>query len=101
MQAVEHDVVASAIHSLAMKERQWKGTPTALLELLSVQISERTRISPEWPNTVRAFSDRVRRAIPDLRQVGVLVECGRGDARWIEVVATPDLPFYDPRDDGF
>lgn len=101
LQAVEHDAVASAIHAYAMKQRHWVGTPTSLLELLTLEISTRTQWSPEWPDTVRKFSDRVRRAIPDLRQVGVIVECGRGDARWIEVTASPELATYDPRDDGF
>jgi len=101
LQAIEHDAVASAIHAYAIKQRHWIGTPTALLELLTSEVSQRTQWSPEWPDTVRKFSDRVRRAIPDLRRVGVVVECGRSDARWIEITASPELPAYDPRDDGF
>jgi hypothetical protein len=89
--AVEHDVVASAILALAQRNRQWTGTPTLLLEVLGGLITESVRFSQEWPRSPRQLSDRVRRAIPDLREVGVLVHCGRGDTRRISIAATDDL----------
>jgi hypothetical protein len=94
--AVEHDTVASAIRSLAQQHREWVGTPSDLLTALNEVADELVRFNPEWPKSPRQLSDRVRRAITDLREVSVFVACDRGDARRVTIVAGPDLPVYGP-----
>ncbi len=66
----------------------WKLSPTEMLEELTREVPRRVRMSAQWPKTVRAFSDDLRRIAPQLRTRGVSVEFGRTKAkRFIKISA--------------
>jgi hypothetical protein len=68
-EVLDADQVAGAIQSLAARG-QWSGTPADLL----------ARLTPDgtrphgWPRNPRALTARLKRIIPGLRQVGVIVD---------------------------
>ena len=45
--------------------------------MLTREVPRRLRMSAQWPKTVRAFSDELRRIAPQLRTRGISVEFGR------------------------
>ena len=60
--------------------KDWKLSPTEMLEELTRDVPRRVRMSAQWPKTVRAFSDDLRRIAPQLRTRGISVEFGRTNA---------------------
>jgi hypothetical protein len=74
-QSLEFDSIGAAVRQLA-EEKAWDGTVGELLEQLRVLVADHLRDGREWPQNARALSNRLHRAMPALRQVGVLVEFG-------------------------
>jgi hypothetical protein len=60
--------------------QDWKLSPTEMLDELSRDVGRRVRMSAQWPKTVRAFSDDMRRIAPQLRTRGVSVVFGKTKA---------------------
>src|SRR4051794_28381292 len=68
--AVDHDSVAWAICRIAVDCPTWTGTATGLLDLMNAKVSQAIQFSSDWPRSPRQLADRIRRAAPDLREVG-------------------------------
>ena len=69
---LENDPVAGKIISLAESEGEWFGTPTRLYADLTPSLLTYGRGG--WPRTPSAFSQRLKRLQPGLREVGIEVE---------------------------
>jgi len=97
---VEADPVAEAIHRLVieadpMADRArdegkrwsdwWEGTATELLKELEAAVSEGTRRQKRWPKGPGALSNRLTRAAPGLRRLGILVDKQGSGARKIRI----------------
>ncbi|MDP9348714.1 MAG: hypothetical protein M3P24_06185, partial [Gemmatimonadota bacterium] len=74
--SVEGNPVAQAVVSLA-REREFKGTATELLQLLTRRVGEEQARRRDWPGTPRKLSGLLRRAGASLRASGVSVEYER------------------------
>ena len=69
---------------------EWKLSPTEMLDELNRDVPGQVRMSAQWPKTVRAFSDDLRRIAPALRTRGISVEFGKTNAsRLITIRAEP------------
>ena len=66
---------------MAARSGEWQGLMSALYATLSEGISIDARRSGDWPGNARWFSDRLRRAGPALRALGIDVQEKR-DGRW-------------------
>jgi len=71
--ALEASPIAGAVRTLAGREA-WKGTATELLETLGGIASEALRRAKGWPSSPRLLSGALRRVVPSLREVGILVD---------------------------
>jgi putative DNA primase/helicase len=77
---VGNDVVASALVSFADGHPNgWRGSMTALLELLGSHAGETVRRAREWPATPRALSNDLDRSAPLLRDKGITIDRGRSN----------------------
>lgn len=89
---IDSDPVALAVVTLAHEEQQWSGTATDLLE----RITNLDKAIPKgWPTQPNVLTGRLKRIAPALREVGVIAEQGRGQARrqWqIEFIGKPSSP---------
>jgi hypothetical protein len=86
---IESDAVASAIVRLT---KPWEGTAAELLKALTPTPPEPR---PEgWPKSPRGMSGMLRRTIPALRAIGIIVtDLPRtGTARRLKIVGTQDGP---------
>jgi hypothetical protein len=83
------DPVAQAVLGMSLP---WSGTAEALLELLSGQVTERTRTARTWPASPRGLAGILRRLAPDLRRSGIEVgeptRTGHGRQRVWDIVRT-------------
>ncbi len=73
---IEADPVAQAIRDLMVNRRHWRDTASELLRVLEVKVSELVVRSKAWPKSASALSNRLLRAKPSLRAVGIEVETG-------------------------
>ena len=71
--ALEASPIAAPIRKLA-DQKAWKGTAAELLGELSKIADEATKKARTWPSTARGLGSALRRAAPNLRTVGVVVE---------------------------
>ena len=75
--SIEADPVAEAVR-LYMElylDEKWEGTASELLKILTERAEgDYSRKSNYWPNTPNHLSNRLRRAAPGLRQIGIEVE---------------------------
>lgn len=71
--ALDASPVADVVRALA-ERGEWSGTSTELLESLNGLAPEATRRSKGWPSRPDRLSGALRRIIPNLRAVGVMVE---------------------------
>jgi hypothetical protein len=83
---LEGSSVADAVRKLGA-QGDFEGTPTELLTELTKLVSEETRKHTEWPRNARVLSNKLRRLIPNLRAVGVIVQFTRGKARTVAIRA--------------
>jgi hypothetical protein len=82
---VEGDLVTSTTRIFA-NERPggWSGLVSELYAELSTQLPLEAKRTGEWPGNPRWFSDRLRRAAPSLRALGIVVS-ERRDAHGMKV----------------
>jgi hypothetical protein len=70
----------------------WTGTASDLLDALARKTGDRVTKSRAWPESPRALADRLRRAAPFLRKLGIDIEFtkkGRARTRVIYIRTTP------------
>lgn len=79
--ALESDVVATAVREFADETTSFGGTATELLNLLEQRVTEKVRTSRSWPKAPQVLSNRLRRAAPALRQLGIDVSFSKGTGR--------------------
>lgn len=66
------DMVASAVRAFMKRQRgDWTGLMSELHKALSNLISTEDRRSGQWPRNPRWLGDRLRRAAPTLRAIGI------------------------------
>jgi hypothetical protein len=82
---VEGDLVAAKVDFFMVAKTEWSGLISELYHLLSDQISSDARRIGDWPGNARWFSDRLTRAAPALRALGVDIRT-RPDARGTKVI---------------
>ena len=74
-------------------EERWAGTATELLALLEPYAPEGARFSRSWPKAPNALSQRLRRAAPSLRKLGIEMadyrESHRDRRRCWQIMRTP------------
>jgi hypothetical protein len=69
---IEGDLVASTIRSfMAGRPEGWRGYMTALWRSLSEEVPLEAKRRGDWPANARWFSDRLKRAQPVLRSIGI------------------------------
>jgi len=91
---VEADLVAEAIRRL-VEERWsagWQDKATELLKELDAAVSEPTRRQRKWPKGPNPLSNRLRRAAPSLRRVGITVTQKKSGDRKIYLCKTLLVP---------
>jgi hypothetical protein len=66
-------------------DKKWTGTPTALLAALATRVDEDIRKQKEWPKKPNICSNQLRRLIPTLKEVGILVIMTHGKDRNITI----------------
>ena len=69
--AVEHSPVALALRKLMAEREEWEGTPTELLAEIIKLSEESERRAEGWPKSPAALSQKIKRAAPALRRVGI------------------------------
>jgi len=66
---------------------RWKGTPTELLAAMVKSTEESERRAEGWPKSPAALSQKIKRAAPALRRVGIQAQSERTGAkrtrRWV------------------
>jgi hypothetical protein len=99
-EAVEGDLVGSALLALMEGRQDWSGTPTELLVALE-SAGERARLfhrnangkvdARAWPGAAHILSRRLKQLTSNLADLGMAIEDGRGDIRQIAIhrVAPP------------
>src|SRR5262249_5535248 len=65
--------VATAVRALMAKQGQWEGTASAVLETLTNVVREKAAKEREWPKRPNTLANKLRRVIPDLAKVGIVV----------------------------
>ena len=70
---VTADVVAEAILAMVEEVNEWQGIASDLLEKLNFRVSDQIKRSDQWPKAANALSNRLRRAAPGLRAMGLEV----------------------------
>ena len=78
--SVEFDPVAHSVRLFA-RAKEWTGTASELLLALELLRPPMMLRSKAWPSTPMHFSNRLRRAVTNLRAVGVEVSFHRGKGR--------------------
>jgi hypothetical protein len=79
--SVEFNAVAQAVIALMESQDEWRGTATQLLGRLNETAPSDLRTRRDWPATPEAVANRLRRAAPDLRAVGIETEFFRQNKR--------------------
>jgi hypothetical protein len=82
---VEGDLVATSLIGFSNRHPDgWSGLKSQLYAVLSESISLEAKRSGDWPANPRWFADRMQRAAPSLRAVGILIN-ERRDAQGVKV----------------
>ena len=92
---IESDEVAKRLLAFAEKNGSWSGLMSVLYSELGQDMSPEQRRAVEWPGNVRWFSDRVTRAAPALRAMGITVTSRhgkQGTSVTIGKIASPASP---------
>ena len=90
---IDADPAASMLLSLMNSQKEWRGTATELLKVLSDQAGEGIRRTKAWPANPRALSGRIRRVAPLLRKSNIEVDHireGRSRTRIIRIFRKAD-----------
>jgi len=86
--AIESDLVACAVIRFInnfKKEKQWKGTPTELKNILDLHTPEHSKSSSDWPKAINALSNRLMRIQGFLKTKGIEIERGKSGKRIITI----------------
>jgi hypothetical protein len=78
--ALEASPIAAAIQAL-VRDSEFEGTATDLLEALQPYAGENTGSQRSWPANGRALSNALRRLAPNLRKLGIDISFSRGSER--------------------
>jgi hypothetical protein len=70
---IEADLIAMAIRKLLTGRSEWTGTAAQLLSALAPLTAEPERSSKNWPPDSTRLSGRLRRLMPALRQVSIMI----------------------------
>jgi hypothetical protein len=82
---VEGDLVASSISAFVERHPEgWTGLKSQLHQILGDALSPEAKKSGDWPGNARWFADRLRRAAPSLRSIGIAIS-ERRDAAGVRV----------------
>jgi hypothetical protein len=87
--AFEADIVAIALTSFirSLATKAWEGTPTQLFDVLNARANETQRKMKSWPASPAGLTNRIERAAPLLRSIGIHAERRRShDDRLIAIV---------------
>lgn len=98
-EAVEGDLVGSAVLALMETNDEWSGTPTELLAVLE-SVGESNRLfrrnangkvdDRRWPGAPHILSRRLKHVMSNLADLGLVLESGRGNDRTVTIRrATP------------
>lgn len=72
--SLEEDPVTFSICALLDTNKEWRGTATELLEVLTTHVSDPIKRSRSWPQSARALSGRLKRAMTFLSSTGIEIE---------------------------
>jgi hypothetical protein len=86
-QAVDADLVSSAIQKFMADKESWRGTASELLEELCKIVLKKTQNQKAWPKEPNILSNKLKRASSFLRQVGIEVETGIKTTRGKRLIA--------------
>ena len=78
---LEAEPVAAGVRQLVQSEAGWEGTATQLLGQLTPDRPPRG-----WPTTPQHLSGKLKRALPALREVGVIVEFSHSTDRSMRLI---------------
>jgi hypothetical protein len=78
---MEADSVAVAVRTMMTSKNEWIGTATKLLTTLASIAGEGLAKSPNWPKGAGVLSNRLRRAAPILRKVGIDITHDRDNTK--------------------
>ena len=91
---IDADPVAAAVRAFMTTRTVWTGNASDLLGALGEEAGERATKSKTWPDSPRALSGRLRRAVTFLRKIGIEIGFereGRARTRTINIAATPRI----------
>jgi hypothetical protein len=74
---IDSDEVATGVRDLMDTFPEWKGTATELLTALSEQVSDTERRARSFPKNAKLLSERISRAAPVLRKIGIQIDSYR------------------------
>jgi len=72
--ALEASAIGEALRRFTATRAQWTGTAGALLKELNLLADDETRRRKDWPAQPNVLSGALRRAAPNLRNLGIEVE---------------------------
>ncbi len=94
---VEDSELGSTVLEFMEARPSWIDRPTALFEALCGVADEHTRKSKEWPKSPGSMSGKLRRLVPTLRKLGLVVDDGRCTGRFrSRFISVSWLPGYGP-----
>jgi hypothetical protein len=83
--ALDVSPVAAAVREFISGRKEWTGTATELLDILTNRVGDEVSGRRTWPTVPKVLSDDLRRLAPNLRAVGVLLEFTRGRRRLLHL----------------
>lgn len=106
---IQADTVSTAIESLMEYRGEWEGTPTELLDKLRELAPEGVTRTNVWPKAANTLTNRIKRAMPSLKKVGIEVEFIKSGVRKIRLfsnhtpipsIVAPVVPFNPTKNEG-
>jgi hypothetical protein len=85
---IDADPIAAGVRALMATRTEWTGTASNLLGVLAEALGERVAKSKSFPDRPNALSNRLRRAAPFLRKLGIEITYdreGRARTRMIRI----------------
>lgn len=92
---IEADAIAVLVRELITRESSWAGTARDLFTLLNQQAGADIKQAKGWPSDPARLGNRLRRAAPGLRHLGIEVtfrDQNRRRGRIIELTSGPKMP---------
>ena len=82
---LENTLAVAVIQFAESLNKPWNGTPSGLLDELTLEVSRITQRSPNWPQNSIALSKRLKVLQAGLKSQGVFVEFARHKERLIKI----------------